>query len=98
VCKVLVSFLSMQEACSETWMREGEEAARLLYGRLIGLPVEQVGPSDQILWLACEIKTTRPVSVAESWLFAAAKQHQATLVYKDPALERFPDLVPLLAL
>ncbi len=97
-CRLLISSLSIQEACSEVWFKEGEEAARLFYGRLARLPLQTVGVDDQLLWLACEIRTTRPLCATDSWILATAKRYQATLVHKDPSLDQLPKFVPLLPL
>ena len=97
-CQALISSLSVQESCSEVWFKEGEEAARLFYGRLARLPLQTVGMDDQLLWLACEIRTTRPLSMADSWIIATAKRYQAVLVHKDPIFEQLPLIVPLLSL
>jgi len=97
-CTVLLSFITLMEACSEVWLREGEEAARLLYGRISDLPIQQVGMDADLLWSASEVKTTRPLSVTESWLFATAKRYQAVLVHKDPHLEHLQGIVSSISL
>lgn len=97
-CKLLLSFISLLETCSQVWFQEGEEAARLLYGRLTHLPLQTVGIQNDIQWLASEILVTRPVTVTEAWLFATARHLQATLVHKDPDLKRIDPSVKLLSL
>ncbi len=97
-CKLLLSFVSLLEACSQVWFQEGEEAGRLLYGRLTHLPIQPVGAEEQILWFASELLATRPFSPTDAWVLATAKDRKATLVHKDPEFEKHSDLVRLLAL
>ena len=97
-CRLLIPPIALMEACAEVWLEEGEEGVRLLYGRLAELPIQQVEMDEEMVWLAGQLKATRPLSMAEAWLLAAAKRHQATIVHKDPVLGSLKEIVPFLSL
>lgn len=97
-CKLLIPPIALMEASTEVWLEEGEEAVRLLYGRLAELPIQRMEVDDEMIWLAGQLKATCPLSTAEAWLLAAAKRHQATIVHKDPTLGSLKELAPFLSL
>ena len=63
---------------------EDERRARLADAQLQALPIEWVPASDALLQQAAAFKAGHPLSVADAWIAAAARQEGAVLVHKDP--------------
>ena len=96
--KVLYSFMTLMEAKYRLLRRGGKELADE-FERMVGnLPLERVNLTDPILHRAVEIKATKRVSVADSWIIATAMENGASLVHKDPEFEQVKDRLSLFPL
>ena len=62
------------------------------------LPIQEIGEENDLLIRASRVKATVRLSVADSWIIAAAWQKKAKLVHKDPEFEQTKDVVELLLL
>jgi ribonuclease VapC len=88
-----VCFMSRMEVLYRVWKDEGERRARLADAQLQALPIQWVPASDALLEQAAAYKAGHPLSVADAWIAAAARQEGAVLVHKDPefrALDQLP--------
>lgn len=91
-------FMSLMEVYYRVWKDEGETAGRLAYEQCRSLPMEWLHESAELLEAAAAIKATRPLSLADAWIAAAASLVGATLVHKDPefaALKLRQEVLPL---
>ncbi len=95
---VLVSFMTHMEAYYRLWRSCNQGVARDFYLRLKTLPITRIDFDENILLKASELKATKSLSVADSWIIASAISHQAVLVHKDPEFEQVKDLIQLWAL
>jgi predicted nucleic acid-binding protein len=80
----LICFMSLMEILYRVWRDENESAGLLAYEQCRSLPLQVVHESRPLLERAARIKATRRLSLADSWIAAAALQEGATLVHKDP--------------
>jgi len=83
-CRILLSFMTRMEILYCVRREEGDEAAREALRLIDSFSMEWVTCEPAILEKASEIKSTRRVSVADSWIAATASVLRATLVHKDP--------------
>jgi predicted nucleic acid-binding protein len=95
---VLVSFMTYMESNYRLWKSQNEETARDFYHQLKTLPVVRIDPDEALLLKAAELKATKSLSVADSWIIATGIIHQAVIVHKDPEFEQVRDLIPLMPL
>jgi predicted nucleic acid-binding protein len=96
--KALVSFMTYMESYYRLWRSQGQEIAQDYYLRLKTLPLVRIDMDENILLKAAELKATKSLSVADSWIIATAIFQQAVVVHKDPEFEQVKDLVKLLPL
>jgi predicted nucleic acid-binding protein len=96
--KVLVSFMTYMESYYRLWRSRNEQTAKDFYLHLKTLPVIRIDPDENLLLKAAELKATKNLSVADSWIIATGIVHQAVIVHKDPEFERVKDLLRLLPL
>lgn len=87
-----VCFMSRMEVLYRVWKDEGERRARLADGQLQALPIQWVPASDGLLEQAAALKAGHPLSVADAWIAAAARQEAAVLVHKDPEFRALAQL------
>jgi len=96
--KVFYSFMTLMEANYRLLRHGGKELAEE-FERMVGnLPLERVNLTDPILHRAVEIKATKRLSVADSWIIATAMEKGASLVHKDPEFEQVKDRLSLFQL
>jgi predicted nucleic acid-binding protein len=95
---VLVSFMTYMESYYRLWKNRNEETARDFYHQLKTLPVVRIDPDEALLLKAAELKATKSLSLADSWIIATGIIHQAVIVHKDPEFEQVRDLTPLMPL
>jgi len=77
-----------------TMRQVGEAEAKKRYIALRELPVTIIWQEEEnYLLAAARIKASYPLSVADSWIAAIAKQENAILVHKDPEMETLSDKV-----
>ena len=82
--KCLACFMTRMEILYRVWKDEGELAGKLALQQCLALPVNWVELSDELLRRAAEIKALNAFSLADAWIAAAAIEHDAVLVHKDP--------------
>lgn len=92
---LLISFMTRMEAGYRIWKKAGRAASEEFLRYLDLLPLKQVDASDEILMLAMEIKATKALSNADSWIIATAVAAKAILVHKDPEFEQVKNIVRL---
>lgn len=80
-------FITRMEVLYRVWTDEGEQAGRLAYEQLQALPIDWLEASDPLLISASQIKATHALSLADSWIAAAALHSGATLLHKDPVFQ-----------
>jgi predicted nucleic acid-binding protein len=81
-----------------TIQEHGEEEAKLRLELMASLPVFRIESSATLGNIAAQIKANYRLSVADAWIAALAKDHNAILVHKDPEFEQveiFVSLSPL---
>jgi len=91
-CRLFASFMSRMEVLYTVWREEGEEAARHALRLMDSFAVEWISCEPHILEIAARIKAHGKLSVADSWIGAAAIAYRATLVHKDPEFEPFKEI------
>jgi predicted nucleic acid-binding protein len=92
------SFMTYMEATYCIWKKQGKDIAQEFYRALVTLPIIKIDANEEILKIATEIKATKRLSVADSWIIATAKQTGSILVHKDPEFEHAREMVELLTL
>jgi len=92
---VIVSFMTFMECRYRIWEDQGQQTADEMLRSLRLLPVERVDVTEAILATASELKANYRISVADSWIIAAAIDRNAVLVHKDPEFEALSDRVVL---
>ncbi len=90
-----ISFMTRMEAGYRIWKKAGRTISEEFLRYLDLLPLKQVDASDEILMMAMEIKATKKLSNADSWIIATAIATKAILVHKDPEFEQVKDMVSL---
>lgn len=85
-------FISLMEILYRVWRDEGEQAGWRAYHGCLDLPVRWIHESASLLETAAGIKATRPLSLGDAWIAAAAVEADAILVHKDPEFESLPDV------
>ena len=76
--------MTRMEILYRVWKDEGELAGKLALQQCLALPLNWVELSDELLRRAAEIKALNALSLADAWIAAAAIEHDAVLVHKDP--------------
>jgi predicted nucleic acid-binding protein len=96
--EVFVSFMTFMEVLYRIWKSNGEHQAKKTYLLLRGLPVSEIGQSENLLVTAARLKAHYPISVADAWIAATALSTDSTLVHKDPEMESLADKITTKAL
>ena len=96
--KAFVSFMTFMELLYRIWKFNGEDQAKKTYLLLRGLPVYEIGQSENLLVSAARLKANYPISVADAWIAATALSTDTTLVHKDPEMESLADIITIKAL
>jgi predicted nucleic acid-binding protein len=91
-CRLLISFMTRMELLYCIRREEGEAAAREALRLIDSFAVDWITCDREILEKAAEIKSTRRISLAESWIAATAIVHTAMLVHKNPEFESFKEI------
>jgi ribonuclease VapC len=84
----IACFMTRMELLYRVWKDEDELAGKLALEQSMALPVEWIEASEKLLLRAAEIKAKHSLSVADAWIAAAALEHNAVLVHKDPEFEQ----------
>jgi len=82
--RCVACYLTRMEVLYRVWKNEGERAGRLAYEQLLALPIDWIEASESLLLQAAKIKASNALSLADSWIAAAAMASEATLLHKDP--------------
>ncbi|MEO5370512.1 MAG: PIN domain-containing protein [Magnetococcus sp. DMHC-1] len=85
-------FISLMEILYRVWKDEGEFAGRKAYAECLAFPVNWIHESTSLLETAARIKANHSLSLADSWIVAAAVEVDAILMHKDPEFENIPGL------
>jgi ribonuclease VapC len=96
--RLLASFVTLTELRYVTWRAQGEAAAERAMQLLRTWRITWVYPDEELCHVAATLKATHQMSLADAFIAATARRHQATLVHKDPefgALDGFITLAPL---
>ncbi len=96
--KIYISFITLMEGKYLLWRRVGKEAADEFERMIRNLPLLRVDVLSSILNYAAEIKATKKLSVADSWIVATAIEMGSVLVHKDPEFEQVKERVGLVSL
>jgi len=96
--EVFVSFMTFMELLYRIWKFNGEDQAKKTYLLLRGLPVYEIGQSENLLVSAARLKANYPISVTDAWIAATALSTDTTLVHKDPEMESLADIITIKAL
>ena len=96
--EAFVSFMTFMELLYRIWKFSGEHQAKKTYLLLRGLPVYEIGQSENLLVSAARLKANYPISVADAWIAATALSTDTTLVHKDPEMESLADIITIKAL
>ena len=83
-------FISLMEVLYRVWRDEDEAGGRLAYQQCLALPVEWVQDSEALLLMAAELKALYPLSLADAWIAACAREQGAVLMHKDPEFHILP--------
>jgi predicted nucleic acid-binding protein len=83
-------FITLMEVLYRIWKDEGESAGRLAHAQCLALPIEWLHETPEMLETAARLKATQRLSLADTWIAAAAELKAATLVHKDPEFSRLP--------
>lgn len=85
---LLTSFMSYMEVYYITLQEHDEAEAMLRIELMASLPVFRIESSATLGNMAAEIKANFRLSVADAWIAALAKEHDAILIHKDPEFEQ----------
>jgi len=89
---VYLSFMSRMELLYCVSASEGEHAAIEALRLVDSFPVRWVTCEPSILVEAARIKASGRLSVADAWIAATARLHDAVLIHKDPEYLSVQDL------
>jgi len=92
---IIVSFMSYMECYYRVWKNCGRDKGREIYAYLFTLPIERINFNEEILQSAAEIKASYSLSVADSWIIATARLHNAILIHKDPEFLQIKSIVQI---
>ena len=87
-----MSFMTRMEFLYLIRREEGEEAAREGLRLIDSFSIDWISCEPAILDKAAQIKSSRRVSVADSWIAATASVFGSTLVHKDPEFAPLNDI------
>ena len=90
--------MSYMEGRYRIWKNVGKEESEEFSKYAELLPLIRIDVTDAIFEKAIEIKTTKNLSVCDSWIIATAISLEATLIHKDPEFEQVKTLVKLKSL
>ena len=95
-CDLYISYINLGEVAYWIEREEGEERMRLVLTRLLQLPlIPQEATWPRIL-AAAHVKAHHPISYADAFAVALAREMEAAVVTGDPEFERVERLVEVL--
>jgi predicted nucleic acid-binding protein len=92
------SCMSLVEVYYKTHQSRGKEHAHHLLGILRSWPIDFIYPDEALCIAAGEIKASFPLSFADAFVAATAREANAVLIHKDPEFESLRGIVKLTAL
>ena len=92
------SCVSLVEVYYKAHQSEGEERAHHLVSVVKAWPIEFIYPDEALCLAAGEIKALFPLSFADAFVAATARETNAVLLHKDPEFESLRGRVRLKAL
>ena len=92
------SCVSLVEVYYNAHQSEGKPHARQLVAVMKSWPVEFIYPDEPLCLAAGEIKALFPLSFADAFVAATARETNAVLLHKDPEFESLRGTVNLKAL
>jgi uncharacterized protein len=92
------SCVSLVEVYYKAHQSEGQQNARKLITTVKSWPVEFIYPDETLCLVAGEMKALFPVSFADAFVAATAREAKAVLFHKDPEFESLRGTVKLRAL
>ncbi len=96
--RIMASFVSLTEIFYNTLQLADKARADELLAIVKGWPLEFIYPDEALCLVAGEIKASYPLSFADAFVAATARETKATLVHKDPEFESLGDMLKLTAL
>lgn len=91
-----ISFMSIMEYLYISQIEMGKEYSRMSYAKLALLPLKLVESSQDISFIAADLKANHKISVADAWIAATAYKTNSVLVHKDPELESIKEIEQLI--
>ena len=95
---ILVSFMTFMEIYYITLRKHGENEAKEGLRFLNSSPLLRIESEEDTGIIASEIKSKYSLSVADAWIVALAKEHNAILVHKDPEFDQVESEIRMLKL
>jgi predicted nucleic acid-binding protein len=95
---IAISFASITELYYNTLRLADKARAHELTSRIKSWPVDVVYPDEALCLAAGEIKALFPLSFADAFVAATARETKAVLFHKDPEFESLRGTVKLRAL
>ncbi len=96
--RLVASFVSLTEIFYNTMQLADKTRANELLAIVQGWPVEFIYPDEALCLAAGEIKALFPLSLADAFVAATAREANAVLLHKDPEFESLRGTVKLKAL
>jgi len=89
--RVLLSFMTIVETRYVIAQEQDEAAADYVLSLMKAWPVEWIYPDEFQCLVAARLKAAHRLSMADAFIAAAAMQHHAVLVHKDPEFDQLGD-------
>lgn len=96
--KVAISFASLTEIFYNTIRLANKTRANEMFSRIKSWPADFIYPDEALCVAAGEIKALFPLSFADAFIAATAREMKAVLFHKDPEFESLRGTVNLKAL
>jgi predicted nucleic acid-binding protein len=95
---IFVSFMTFMEIHYVALREYNENMANERLRILNSFPITRVESKEDTEIIASEIKSKYSLSVADAWIVALAKEHNAILVHKDPEFDQVESEIRMLKL
>jgi len=91
----LICIINLGEIIYMTKKRFGDQKKIEILGRIHQLAFKVLSVSDILVYQAAEIKAEYPISYADCFVVACAREHGATIVTGDPEFKNVEHLVQI---
>lgn len=88
--QVTICVVNLGEVFYVTWRRRGRETANEVLRGLRALPWRVISADDALVWHAARLKAEHPLSYADAFAVATAKQEQSPLLTGDREITALP--------